>query len=185
MGFILVNLKINFFVSFSSFKYDSDSGAFNVLDLVIRVNSSFFSTIFKGFRINLRFRWCYGNASKWKRFNTEMPQKKQKPLKNRFFWDVSAVSARKTEIPQNPVFEGFPLYFKAFPKIFEGFPLFTWQLFLRNFPILLRDFPIFLRHFRKIFEAILFFEKSFKTLFCWGVSSFFWGVFIFLRRFCF
>ena len=85
MGFILVNLKINFFVSFSSSKYDSDSGAFNVLDLVIRVNSSFFSTIFKGFRINLRFRWCYGNASKWKRFNTEMPQK-------------------KTETPQKPVF---------------------------------------------------------------------------------
>ena len=44
----------------------------------------------------------------------EMPQhgnvstflkKKQKPLK-----DVSAISARKTDIPHNPVFEGFQLF---------------------------------------------------------------------------
>ena len=37
---------------------------------------------------------------------------------------VAAISARKTKIPQNPVFEGFPLYFEAFPKIFEVFQYF-------------------------------------------------------------
>ena len=103
------------------------------------------------FLLNLISR-CYGNASIQKRLNTEMPQKKAEPLQKPVFWDVSAISARKTEIPQNPVFEGFPLYFEVFPKIFEGFPLFTWQLFLRNIPIFL------------------------KTWFSWGVSSFFWGV---------
>ena len=54
-----------------------------------------------------------------------MPQKKADTPQKPVFLDVSAISARKTEIPQNPVFEGFPLYFEAFPKIFEGFPPFT------------------------------------------------------------
>ena len=98
-----------------------------------------------------------GNWVLWKRHNAEMPQKKRKPLKTRSFRGVSAISVRKTEIPQTPVFEGFPLYFEVFSKIFEGFPLFSWQLFLRNFPIFLRDFPIFLRRFRKIFEAFPYF----------------------------
>ena len=123
MGFILVNLKINFFVSFSSSKYDSDSGAFNVLDLVIRVNSSFFSTIFKGFRINLRFRWCYGNTSKWKRFNTEMPQK-------------------KTETPQKPFF------FETFPQFLQEKRKSLKTQFLRGFLFILRHFLKFLRGFR-------------------------------------
>ena len=82
------------------------------------MNSLFFSTILRGLELTLGSGGAMetpqnGNASKWKRLNTEMPQKK------------AEISARKTEIPQNPVFEGFPLYFEAFPKIFEGFPLFT------------------------------------------------------------
>ena len=56
----------------------------------------------------------HGNASPRKCL-----KKKRKPLKG-----VSAISVKKTEIPQNPVFEGFPLFFEAFPKIFEAFPLF-------------------------------------------------------------
>ena len=63
---------------------------------------------------------CYGNASTRKRLNTEMPKKSGNPSKT-----VDTISARKAEIHQNPVFEGFPLYFEAFPKIFEGFPPFT------------------------------------------------------------
>ena len=57
----------------------------------------------------------------WKSLNTEMPQNKEETPQKLFFCDVSEISARKTEIPQNPVFEGFPLYYEAFPKIFKGF----------------------------------------------------------------
>ena len=52
-------------------------------------------------------------------------KKSGNPSKTVFFLGVSVISIRKTEIPQKPVFEGFPLYFEAFPKIFEGFLLFT------------------------------------------------------------
>ena len=61
-------------------------------------------------------------------------QKKWKPLKKMFFFKgVSAISVRKTEIPQNPVFEGFPLYFEAFPwQYFPGGGIILsppWQYF--------------------------------------------------------
>ena len=75
-------------------------------------------------------------------------KKKRKPLKRRFFWVVSLISVRNTEIPLNPVFEGFPFYFEAFPKIFEASPLFSWQIFFRDFPIFLRCSAKCLRCFR-------------------------------------
>ena len=55
----------------------------------------------------------------------EMPHIKAETPQKLFFLGLSAISARKMEIPQNTVFEGFALYFETFPKIFEGFPLFT------------------------------------------------------------
>ena len=36
----------------------------------------------------------------WKRLNTEMPQNKAETPQKQFFLRVSAISARKTEIPQ-------------------------------------------------------------------------------------
>ena len=137
----------------------------------------------------------------WKRLNTETSQHGNASKTG--FLRRFRNFCKKNGIPQNPVFEGFPLYFEAFPKIFEGFPLFTWQLFLMNFPIFLRDFPIFLRSFRKIFESFPYFLKpdlvEVFPLFFWGISvnwkkflnfillrrsSFFWGVSVkFLRHF--
>jgi len=32
---------------------------------------------------------------------------------------VSTISVRNTEIPQNPAFEGFPIYLDPFPNIFN------------------------------------------------------------------
>ena len=66
----------------------------------------------------------------WEHLNLETSQhgnasyKSGNPSKT-VFLGLSAISARKMEIPQNTVFEGFALYFETFPKIFEGFPLFT------------------------------------------------------------
>ena len=57
----------------------------------------------------------HGNAS----------NKSGNPSKTGFFETFLQFLQEKTEIPENPVFEGFPLYFEAFPKIFERFPLFT------------------------------------------------------------
>ena len=71
---------------------------------------------------------------------------------------------------------------------FQEFPFF-WEI-SQNGKIL-RDFRIFLRRFLifkvevfplSILRRFRFFEKSFKTLFCWGVSSFFWGVSVFLKK---
>ena len=117
-------------------------------------------------------------ASLRKRLTAEMPQKKRKPLKRRFFLVVSLISVINTEIPQNPVLEGFPFYFEAFPKIFEESPLFNWQIFLRDFPIFLRCSAKCLRFF-----------SIFKTLFSWGVSCTLvevlpqniWGLSVFLK----
>ena len=57
----------------------------------------------------------HGNAS----------NKSGNPSKTSFFETFLQFLQEKTEIPENPVFEGFHLYFEAFPKIFEGFLLFT------------------------------------------------------------
>jgi len=66
----------------------------------------------------------------WKRLTTETSHcgnasKKAGTPQKKIFLVVSLISVINTEIPQNPVLEGFPFYFVAFPKIFEESPLFN------------------------------------------------------------
>ena len=65
---------------------------------------------------------CYGNASLRKCL-------KKGNLSKVVYLSCSEISERNAEIPQNPVFEGFPLYFVAFPKIFD---IFNVAIFLKN-----------------------------------------------------
>ena len=53
----------------------------------------------------------------------------RKPLKSRFFLDVSAISSNFLEIPLNSNFEEFSLFFDRFPKIVYQFPLCFIQIF--------------------------------------------------------
>ena len=84
----------------------------------------------------------HGNASPRKCFK----KKAETPQKPGFFWGVSAISVKKTEIPQNPVFEGFPLFFEAIPKIFR---------------------PVGFLDDKYVWGISQYF---------WGISQYFWGV---------
>jgi len=52
-----------------------------------------------------------------------------KPLKNRFFLGISAISSNFLEIPLNSNFEAFPHFFDRFPRIVYPFPLYFIQIF--------------------------------------------------------
>ena len=95
----------------------------------------------------------------WKRLNTETSQRG---------------NASKTG------FEEFPFFGGEIPQNWKM--LRHFRIFLRRFLIFkVEVFPLFLRRFR-FFGAFQFFQKTFKTLFCWGVSSFFWGVSVFWKK---
>ena len=74
--------------------------------------------------LNTGWEGCYGNASTWKRLNTEMPQKKaETPQK------FQETPQNKEETPQKLGFEGFPFFLQKLRKrlkklVFEGFLLF-------------------------------------------------------------
>ena len=126
---------------------------FNALWNVLKYHFDFWSQSSEDFD----YPWCptkrwHGNASTRKRIKN-----KRKPLKNRFFWGVSAISSNFSEIPLNLNFEEFPLFFGRFTRIVYPFPLYFIQIFSRDFPIFLRGFPIFLIRFLFFLIRFLFF----------------------------
>ena len=97
---------------------------------------------------------CYGNASTWKRTNTETDQK----------------------VTLGP----FPSFFKNYRNSLKNWKVIKFPNIFDSFPICLHliRFPFFWIGFRIIFSGPFpVFSKSFKILICWSVSCFFFDPF--------